>query len=466
MCTCLCACDCEGKECGTDGCGGICGECGNGQVCGQGACGAWPSTCQDDNDDPLDGCHDGKPSPLRLDGPWYHMYHSDLALAAVASGRIVGLWHAYEEACDGEHQDDDTMEWCISEGDATSVNGFSQWPQEQPALFLLAEGADWSGEDAPRPNSAELALLSDGTIVGAWDTPYGCGYSVLAPDQNGSAGDAWHPGEPADYCTGVLSTGTQVLFWGRDEAKAMLRGQWWTPAAGAVGEAFDLLEVPGCEDWCYPAMAYAGLGEDRIVAAWRRKSPEPGAIVARAGDLTGEWTSAEIELASVVSDMYPAVARLTDGRVAVSWRTKDNLSDPELISVRCLDSEGSTVGDGFQVETNDKEPGRWAVAGIGNGDLVLVWFGMVGDETLLLAERRTCAGDVVWGPTPVGLKGEAVAYSVAAASLPGGGFGLLWQSLADCALPESGCTPNSEHDDLHSLLVRLFDAEGKPIGIP
>jgi len=41
-----CETDCEGKECGDDGCGGECGECGPGFLCGgQGLCGEIP-TCE------------------------------------------------------------------------------------------------------------------------------------------------------------------------------------------------------------------------------------------------------------------------------------------------------------------------------------------------------------------------------------------------------------------------------------
>lgn len=48
---CVCIADCEGKDCGSDGCGGLCGACTAGSVCSDGSCVCTPRA--------FTGCHQG-----------------------------------------------------------------------------------------------------------------------------------------------------------------------------------------------------------------------------------------------------------------------------------------------------------------------------------------------------------------------------------------------------------------------
>ncbi len=57
---CQCTPDCWGKECGSDGCGGYCGSCVNGDVCSEGQCSCPGVQCGSICCPPGSGCSDGQ----------------------------------------------------------------------------------------------------------------------------------------------------------------------------------------------------------------------------------------------------------------------------------------------------------------------------------------------------------------------------------------------------------------------
>jgi hypothetical protein len=63
---CRCQQQCEGKECGADGCGGTCGACAAGQSCAEGKCLPMGTDCDDGNDVPWDGCTNGQITEVAL----------------------------------------------------------------------------------------------------------------------------------------------------------------------------------------------------------------------------------------------------------------------------------------------------------------------------------------------------------------------------------------------------------------
>lgn len=93
-----CPYDCNGKNCGPDGCGGTCGECALGNdACYDGVCGV----CGDGNTVDWDGCNSGVISEFRINAttsgwqtkPW---------VAVGADNRVLVIW--YNESAEGPGQ--------------------------------------------------------------------------------------------------------------------------------------------------------------------------------------------------------------------------------------------------------------------------------------------------------------------------------------------------------------------------
>lgn len=90
---CECAPQCEGKDCGADGCGGQCGECEPGLQCWEFQCIPDDAECSDGNDVDWDGCSDGQLTEVRLDGSlWANVGYPDAVV--FSDGTLFVVWEA------------------------------------------------------------------------------------------------------------------------------------------------------------------------------------------------------------------------------------------------------------------------------------------------------------------------------------------------------------------------------------
>lgn len=90
----VCIPDCQGKECGEDGCGGVCGACEPGISCLAELCGHYDGTCDDENTNLWDGCTTGTISEFCIEQPdcaECTMYQPQLS--TLPDGRFVLGWN-------------------------------------------------------------------------------------------------------------------------------------------------------------------------------------------------------------------------------------------------------------------------------------------------------------------------------------------------------------------------------------
>jgi hypothetical protein len=87
----MCVPDCDGKQCGDDGCGGHCGECDAEQVCIGGKCPPSGSQCDDGNNIDWDGCTDGQLTEFQVNKKSAG-YQGNPRVAAVGPDAYVVVW--------------------------------------------------------------------------------------------------------------------------------------------------------------------------------------------------------------------------------------------------------------------------------------------------------------------------------------------------------------------------------------
>lgn len=145
-----CVPDCEGKECGDDGCGGSCGQCEMGYYCDDGICVECPpgtadcdgdpeNGCENEYLDPVSGCEDGVGLPITGDDPKIviksenheatYLIHlsecaeppgppsnpSDLVMYVTLSpgpGSVYGL-ELYDAACNLLQENEEVLSWTV-----------------------------------------------------------------------------------------------------------------------------------------------------------------------------------------------------------------------------------------------------------------------------------------------------------------------------------------------------------------
>ena len=380
---CQCVASCAGKECGSDGCGGSCGQChGCGVVCisyeclnpdcfakdcgddGQGCiCGVCPDTdycggdglCHCDGDCAVKECGD--------DG-------CGGSCGTCPADQVCGGLGKCGTACDDGNQ----IEW-----DGCTFGIESE---------LLVN--DWIAGDQ---NSPAIATFADGHFVSTWQSldQDGSGYGLYAQvfDAQGflvsgefqvnstSAGHQMNP----DLAT--LADGSLVVVWegyAQDLGAGIIARQF-----GQNGQAMTqeyLISLPGFVSSGRPAIA--SLGSD-VAIAWVEGDPmtESTEIYARVFTPGGSAVTDPVLLhgpESFVRDR-PSVAALTDGGFVVVYHACPDFgggNDPDGdgcgIFGRLVDADGSLPAGEFLVNSVTLKDQQNPSVGVrGENDLVVTW---------------------------------------------------------------------------------------------
>jgi hypothetical protein len=171
---CLCTPDCDGKECGDDGCGGVCGSCSDQDACTldeqcvDGLCESTPLVCDDDN-----GCTDDSCAP--------------------ESGCVY-----VNNAASCDDSDPCTANDVCSEG---SCQGEGV-PQLTPFKFTNAGVTGRFGPNQSQVNSAYSGSNLEGKVIAtsgiqSWTVPYTGTYTIQATGAEGGNGGGGNA-EPGD----------------------------------------------------------------------------------------------------------------------------------------------------------------------------------------------------------------------------------------------------------------------------
>ncbi len=452
-----CTPDCDGKECGDDGCGGVCGWCESGHGCKSDHCLPSGLECLDVAAGDEDGCVDGLIVPKLLRGGKYHEVLADVDVAAVGESSFVGLVALSHDICALSHDDIDTDEGCIHEGSsaAARVYHFGVGP---PAEYEIAYGADWSGGALPYAVSAvgsmagslSLSWLSLGADSDATDSiELRLFEHYLSPPVESCCSIYLAPTAPH---LGLGKDGETVVFWSGGTASepvyaAIYDVEGQTPSSPNV--------LPISTTGNVGHIATARLEGGGIVLAWLEFSDPPMIVAQRVSDALVPIGSPSQGVPVDSNSVRPQVVGLGAGGFALTWTTE------ESVGLSCFEDDGTSM---HGLEFTRKAHSARGAGLAPFSDSSVVW-AYVRDHDpggqSLVVEALDCEGNAKWEPAVFG--GQPMdgigRFSVAAS--PSNLVGVFWERAISCDTNESPCTSNPEHEDLRMLYGTVLNPAGQ-----
>jgi hypothetical protein len=206
--------------------------------------------------------------------------------------------------------------------------------------------------------------------------------------------------------------------------------------------------------------AVASLTNGNLVVAWQSLGQDgsgTGVYFQRlnpSGQPLGVETRANT---TTIGDQSRAVvAALTNGQFAIAWQSRANLSSPSNIYVQRFSATGAKVGGEILVSPQTQgHPFNVdaAIASLPNGGFVVVWAACTSTfcpAGLTFGQRFNAAGAKLGGAFRLDTFGAAALPRVA--SYPNGTFVTVWQSL------------NQDSNPGHGIYAQRFKVNGAKIG--
>jgi formylglycine-generating enzyme required for sulfatase activity len=448
---CTCQPQCDGKACGDDFCGGTCGDCPEGQSCFAGQC----TECWDGNDVDWDGCNDGVAVETQVN-VWTEEAQQNADVAVLSDGGYVIVWESLGQDGNnwgvyGRHYD--------SAGDPGlpfQIHTYAPGPQLGGAVVGLGDGgyaiaySSTTGLDGSGPT----ILLQR---FDALDNPVGEVTQV----------NTSNPEKMASARIANLASGNFVVSW-------KTQAQEFKPeTSGLAFQRFNSNGQPlGDEEQVTGEFAVpwseghdiAGNGDGNFMTVWHSnelEQPETHEILAQLLNSSGNkiGSSSKVDTTSGIYTQYPSVDRLSDGGLAVVWRSSfstliDGKGVGEEILARLFDGSGASVGNDFVINSiHPYEQRQPAVAGLASGGFVVGWHGTKMDENGWdVYARRFDADGTPIDPDDFFLSEERAGTQagVALASFDDGRFVATWYSKGQAG-------------DDKAIFHRIFSANGMPL---
>ena len=428
-----CAPDCEGKECGHDGCGGVCGQCGPDQVCVNFRCPPPGMQCDDGNDIPWDGCTDGKVTEFRVSQAAIgHLYGP--AVVALSNGGFVVAWERTWIKDDG--QGPDCGYFLGAGGDGVPGRG----------VFLRRYASD--GTPLGDEERANQTILGDQENV------------ALAPAEDGGFLVAWQSC-PLDGGVLMLPGFCQTT-----------EGHWYTPdgtGCGVVGVRYQpdgtpgqevLLNPPDIADETSPYLlplaggGFVGIWE---YGAWSSFSN----IWAASLDDTGQPDGFQIPITQYNKSYQrrPRAVQLESGAVMLAWRSSSSSDLDPTPAARVVDLDGQFQTDVVAVAPNSKGGESYVdLLPIVDDEVMLVWRESVADTNIQECKGRRFNTLGV----PVSSTIDLVEYQYSVFG------GCQFGAMNDGSLVATyGLWPGHELQDtdpsIEGIFAQFLDASGQPL---
>lgn len=415
-----CSEQCDGKECGANGCGGVCGLCEPGQMCMNGLCPPPGKDCVDGNDVDWDGCSDFELGEF-LVNTTTSGFQVDPQVAALIDGAYVVVWASKDQDGDlygvfGQRFGEDGF----AVGPEFQVNSEVDDHQEHPVVapltgggFVVAYeswGLDGSGDGvAVQVFGIDGSKVSNETVVN----------QVTAADQ----------GNPA--VTGTADGGFLVAWDGAD-----MDGDWngiyarkFDALGNLQGDQFGLnAETVGTQQ--LPAVATLGNGD--LVAAWQSDGEGSSNAYVRGIIFQGDGTvvAKENPWNSYLQGEQSSVtlAPRDEGFVAL-WQSEGQDNDGLGIIATMFDDSGAAQGIPVLANTytfgDQRAP---AAAWLAGGGYLQAWASKNQDGSDYGIVVRRADAEGIKGPALlVNTYVDSIQDRPSIAPLPGGGFVAVWQ---------------------------------------
>jgi hypothetical protein len=446
QCVPACVPDCNGKECGADGCDDVCGTCDDGFNCSAGSCvEAGSDDCNDGNDILWDGCTEGKITEYRVNTftPGDQTYPD---VAGLSNGRHVIVWQSYDQ--DGEY-------WGVygqlfdsdgtAMGDEFQANAYTTHYQYWPRVAALGEGkfmvvwqsynnegdnkyhafsqrynADGSKDgtetrlDGDLGQNAEYPVLAgrtDGSIHVAWNRHTdGSGHGLFGRSFDGS-GNALTGNVLTNSYTGshqergdvVGHPGGYIVVWqsnGQDGSNYGPYGQRLNTVGAKVGSEFKVHTYTQSYQR-YPRVGAYDNGA--FVAVWESTNEDAsgtGVYCQRfKADATKINNPFRVNTYIVGSQEKPDVSAWSDGRFVVVWYSYNQDGENGGIFGQRYNSDGTPAGKEFQVNSYTAYEQRYpAISTVSGAGFIVTWNSQAQDGSVsgVFAQRYDAAGNKLY----------------------------------------------------------------------
>ena len=441
-----CCCDeqCEGKDCGDNGCGSVCGVCEPGAMCLDGLCPPPGKACEDGNDVDWDGCTANDIGEFRVNttvADW----QIDPAVAALNDGGYVVVWDSKEQdgdlvgvfaqrfGADGKaagfefqvnSEIEDAQEYPAVAGlaDGRFVVVWESWGQDGSAEGIFgqlcaADGSKVAGEfQANEVTMADqsapaVAALESGFVV-AWqgtdpDADWNGIYAQLFDAAGGPSGSQFIAnsttiGEQSRPAVAGLSGGGFVAAWqsaGQDGDGAGIYFRLFEANGNPAGEESHA-NLYTADDQEFPVVASSGEG---FALAWQSEGQDNSGwgVVRALYDGSGATVAAPA-LGSVFAagdQRAPAIAARADDGPVLVWQSKDQDGSDYGVFVRLFDAGFDPAEQEFLANTFTLSiQSAPAVAALSGDKTVVVWQGWEqgGEGYDVFAARFDSAGNMLY----------------------------------------------------------------------
>ena len=474
---CICQPACNGNECGPDGCGGECGQCqGSQDVCVEGACTCEPN-CKFKSCGP-NGCG-GSCGTCGSSESCTGTGKCGTVTAFCGSGSCIS-WVG--ENCDTCPEDCGP---CCGNGkcQAYYLETCESCPQDCgfcPQPCYDGNEVDWDG--CTNGTISEFQVNShsadDQTEPAVMTLPQG-GFAVLwsSEDQDGDnlgvfgqvfSADGWPNGpefQMNQYTTddqehprvAAMPDGELIAVWqsgGQDGS-----------VAGVYARRFDTLQAtPIGDEFAVPSWTagsqvepdVVGVDVDAFLVVWEGSGAgDAHGIYARLFDSQGTPLGADFQVNTYEPEaqMAPAATVLTAGSVVVVWQSIDEEEEGWGIYGRHFSPSGTPVNGQFPVTAAGGSHERASLAALPGGGYVVAW-----------QVQSTAGSSFAVGIQLLDADGLKIGDEVTFDSGTGGDQ--LYPSIAPVGSGFAATWQADSTDDLGSgVYARLFSAEGVPLAV-
>jgi hypothetical protein len=422
-----CSEQCDGKECGANGCGGVCGLCDPGQMCMGGLCPPPGKDCIDGNDIDWDGCSDFELGEFLVNSNTSD-WQIEPQVASSPDGSYVVVWASKNQDGDlygifGQRYGAEGP----AQGPEFQVNSETDDHQERPAIAALAGGGfvvtyeswglDGSGDAiAAQVFGVDGSKTSNEIVVN----------QIVAGDQ----------GNPA--VTGIADGGFVVVWDGVDMDVDWngIYGRKFSGAGEPAGDQFALnLETVGTQQ--LPTVATLANGD--LVAAWQSDGEGDantyimGAIYQDDGTVVAKesaWNT------YVQGEQTNVILAARDSGFVALWQSDGQDNDGLGIVAARFDDTGVALGLPVLANTYVAGDQRGpAAATLAGGGYLQAWASKNQDGSDYgIVVRRADSEGVKGSPLLVNTYVESIQDRPSIAPLPAGGFVVVWQGWEQAGL--------------------------------
>ncbi len=420
---CICQPACDGKQCGPDGCGGVCGECPDPQyVCIEGSC-----TCQPD-------CMFKNCGPNGCGGSCGACTSSEVCTGTGKCGTVT----AYCGSGSCVSWVGENCDTCPEDCGPCCGNGKCQ-------TYYLE-----TCESCPKDCGFCPLPCYDGNDVD-WD---GCTDGAISEFQVNSHTDD----DQTEPAVASLSVGGFAILWSsedQDGDNMGIFGQVFAGDGSANCAEFQVNQY-SANDQEHPTLA--SLPDGKLIALWESDGQDgsgAGVFARLINGVLGTPIGNEFPVPSVTAgnQVEPDVVALGGGDFLVAWEGS-GAGDAHGIYARLFDPDGTPKGADFQVNSYEPEAQMAPAAAVLNGgNVVIVWQSIDDEEEGwgIYGRHYSPSGVPVNGQFPVTAVASGSHERANLASLPGGGYVVAWQ------------VQSAAGNDF-VVGIQVFDDEGLKIG--